>query len=230
MGGGDIFSLRRRKGCRIKQDLSLPLFTLIPQNEPQDAYWKAEAKRGKETRARKRCLSLCTISLIFHSWFPTKVTLEEYLLLPWIFSQDKGKENLWQINQPIPLLVMNISFFGPVVSNHGSLRDMPAPVARNCHGPPDHRYMPNGPWAWHMKGEGGHGRGPWQWLGGRRVRGQGEPKGRGRAGRPQKYYPVGREGIGTSTVVRGKGGGGVRRETGPTKTTRDQEQRKERRA
>ena len=36
----------------------------------------------------------------------------------------------------------------------------------------------------------------------------GEPTGRGRAGRPRKYSPVGREGIGTSTVVRGKGGGG----------------------
>ena len=33
--------------------------------------------------------------------------------------------------------------------------------------------------------------------------------GRGRAaGRPRKYSPVGREGIGTSTVVRGKGEGG----------------------
>ena len=34
---------------------------------------------------------------------------------------------------------------------------------------------------------------------------QGEPTGRGRAGRPRKYSPVGREGIGTSTVVQGKG-------------------------
>ena len=32
--------------------------------------------------------------------------------------------------------------FGPVVSNHGSLRAVPAPVARGCHGPQDHRYMP----------------------------------------------------------------------------------------
>ena len=54
-------------------------------------------------------------------------------------------------------------------------------------------------------------------LGGRRVRVQGEPTGSGRAGRPRKYSPVGREGIGTSTVVRGKGEGGRgRRETGTT--------------
>ena len=43
---------------------------------------------------------------------------------------------------------------------------------------------------------------------------------RGRAGRPQKYSPVSREGIGTSTVVRGKGvgwrGAGGQRETGTT--------------
>ena len=31
-----------------------------------------------------------------------------------------------------------------------------------------------------------------------------DPTGRGRAGRPRKYPPVGREGIGTRTVVRGK--------------------------
>ena len=65
-----------------------------------------------------------------------------------------------------------------------------------------------GPRAWHRNGDGGHGTGPWQRLGVRRVQGQGEPMGRGRAGRPRKYSPVGREGIGTSTVVRGKGEGG----------------------
>ena len=41
-------------------------------------------------------------------------------------------------------------------------------------------------------------------IGGRRVRGQVDPPGGGRAGGPRKYPPVGREGIGTSTVVRGK--------------------------
>ena len=65
-----------------------------------------------------------------------------------------------------------------------------------------------GPLAWHRKGEGGHGTGPWQRLGGQRVRGQEEPTGRGRAEWPRKYSPVGREGIETSTVVRGKGEGG----------------------
>ena len=39
------------------------------------------------------------------------------------------------------------------------------------------------------------------------MRGQGGLTGRGRAGRSRKYSHVGREGIGTSTVVRGKGEG-----------------------
>ena len=50
------------------------------------------------------------------------------------------------------------------------------------------------------------------------MRGQGEPTRRGRAGQPQKYSPVGREGIGISTVVRGKGeegGGGGRQRRAP---------------
>ena len=56
--------------------------------------------------------------------------------------------------------------------------------------------------------------GGWTWNGAltafRRSTGPGpgETTGRGQAGRPQKYSPVGREGIGTSTVVRGKGEGG----------------------
>ena len=62
-----------------------------------------------------------------------------------------------------------------------------------------------GPQACHRKVECGHGTGPWQRLGGRRFRGQKEPTGRRRAGRPREYSPVGREGIRTSLVVQGKG-------------------------
>ena len=45
---------------------------------------------------------------------------------------------------------------------------------------------------------------------------RGSRRGEGELGRPRKYSPVGREGIGTRKVVRGKGGGGGggRRETG----------------
>ena len=54
------------------------------------------------------------------------------------------------------------------------------------------------------------GRGREEWKGSmtpdRRSAGPrpGDPTGGGRAGGPRKYPPVGREGIGTSTVVRGK--------------------------
>ena len=50
--------------------------------------------------------------------------------------------------------------------------------------------------------------GPWQRLGGQQVRVQVEPTGRERAGRPRKYSPLARKGIGKNTVVWGKGGGG----------------------
>ena len=55
---------------------------------------------------------------------------------------------------------------GPVVSNHGNLRAVPAPVARGWSGLLDHHYIANlglgtnGLQAWHRKGEGGQGRGP----------------------------------------------------------------------
>ena len=68
-------------------------------------------------------------------------------------------------------------------------------------------------WPWNGEG-GGNGTGNGRHLGGRQVRGQGGPTGWGRAGRPRKYSPVSREGIGTSTVVLGKGerGGGSDRD------------------
>ena len=80
----------------------------------------------------------------------------------------------------------------PAPSKRGNLGPVPAPVARGCHGPlwsplyADLELGANGPREWHRKGEGGHGRGPWQRLGGRRVRGQGELTGRGRAVQPRK--------------------------------------------
>ena len=48
-------------------------------------------------------------------------------------------------------------------------------------------------------------------------RGPGGTEGRVLAGRPRKYSPVSSGGIGTSTVIRGRGeGGGGERETGTT--------------
>ena len=70
---------------------------------------------------------------------------------------------------------------------------------------PDQEVLP-----WNKEGGGGQGTGPGRRLGGRQeVRVQGGPAGWGRAGQPQKYAPVSREGTGTSAVVRGKGGGWV---------------------
>ena len=143
-----------------------------------------------------------------------------------IFGQEKDEfltttvKTLFDENSSNQLYICLCVQNAPVVSNHGKLGPCPRPWRG---GGTDHRTTAicrfrarcEGLQAWHWSGEGGYGTGPWQRLGGRRVRGQGEPTGRGPAGRPRNYSPVGREGSGTSTVVRGKGEG----EGGQTETS-----------
>ena len=45
--------------------------------------------------------------------------------------------------QSFQIIHVHTTMHGPVVSNHGNLRAMPAPVARGWSVPLDHRYMPN---------------------------------------------------------------------------------------
>ena len=47
-----------------------------------------------------------------------------------------------RVSEKIYRAVEQAILLGPVVSNHGSLRAVPAPVARGWNGPQDHRYMP----------------------------------------------------------------------------------------
>ena len=161
--------------------------------------------------------------LIIHPTFPYKLPSLSPFLFPFAHTHMCLILNYLHIPFPLPLnfllhLIHSIYLClnGPAPSSRGNLFPSSALVARVCPQTAQQCYLPcvgyYGPrrwWPMNREGGQGHRRGLETVM---NPTGRPGPAGWGRAERPQKYSSVRREGIGTRTVVRGKGEGGTDRD------------------